>query len=94
MKARWELILLPPVLFSFLLMATSQVIFLRSSFYRDLGFGRTGDEFQFANYLKFAGDPFYVEVLLRTVQVSLLATVLTLLFGFPVAYMIARMRSR
>ena len=94
MKARWEFLLLPPFLFSFLLLATSQVIFLRSSLYRDLGFGRTGDEIQLANYLKFLSDPFYLEALWRTVHVSLLATVFTLLFGFPVAYMIARMRSR
>ncbi|MFT5113598.1 MAG: putative spermidine/putrescine transport system permease protein [Parasphingorhabdus sp.] len=94
MRARWELILIPPLIISFVLMAASQIIFLRSSFYADLGYGRSGTEFEFVNYIKFFGDSFYLKVLWDTVQVSFLAMVFTLAFAFPIAYLIARMRSR
>ena len=94
MKARWELILIPPLLVSVLLMVTSQVIFLRSSFYRDLGYGGSGTEFEFVNYLKFFNDTFYLKVLWNTVEVSFFAMVFTLMFAFPIAYLIARMRSK
>jgi spermidine/putrescine transport system permease protein len=42
------------------------------------------------NYLDLLGDRIYVGVLLRTVVFSLLATALTLLVAFPVAYYIAK----
>lgn len=94
MKARWDLVLIPSFIVSFVLMATSQVIFLRASLYRDLGLGRTSDEMVLTNYTRFFTDTFYLDSLLLTVQVSFLAMLCTLLFGFPVAYLIARMRSR
>lgn len=42
------------------------------------------------NYGAFLGDSVYVMALVRTVVMSLLATALTLLIGFPVAYYIAK----
>jgi putative spermidine/putrescine transport system permease protein len=94
MKARWDLILLPSFILSFVLMATSQFVFLKGSFYKDLGLGRSGDTLEFANYIRFFSDSFYLDVLWVTIQVSFLAMLFTLVFGFPVAYLIARMRSR
>jgi len=43
-----------------------------------------------ANYADFFGEPVYVMTLVRTVVMSLLATAITLLVGFPVAYYIAK----
>jgi spermidine/putrescine transport system permease protein len=43
-----------------------------------------------ANYADFFGEPVYVMTLVRTVVMSLLATLLTLVIGFPVAYYIAK----
>jgi spermidine/putrescine transport system permease protein len=43
-----------------------------------------------ANYADFFGEPVYVMTLVRTVVMSLLATLLTLVMGFPVAYYIAK----
>jgi putative spermidine/putrescine transport system permease protein len=94
MKARWDLVLVPSLIISFVLMITSQLIFLKSSLFKDLGLGRTGDEVVFTNYIRFFTDDFYIHVLWLTVQVSFLAMLFTLIFGFPVAYMIARLRSR
>mgnify|MGYP001405982527 CR=1 FL=1 len=94
MKARWDIILIPSLIISFVLMITSQLIFLKSSLFKDLGLGRTGDEVVLTNYIRFFTDDFYIHVLWLTVQVSFMAMLFTLIFGFPVAYMIARLRSR
>ena len=94
MKARWDLILLPSLVVMLLLLGASQYVFLKGSFFRDLGLGRTGDVLEATNYLRFFTDPFYLRVLWITTKVSLLATVFTLLLGYPLAYVIARMRSR
>ena len=47
-----------------------------------------------ANYVKFATDPFYVAVLLRTLRVALACTVICLVVGFPMGYWLARTQSR
>lgn len=94
MKARWTLLLLPSLLLCGLLVVASQYVFLRGSFYRDLGLGRVDTTLTLYNYIRFFSDSFYLQVLGLTVRVSAWATLFTLLLGFPVAYLIARMRSR
>jgi putative spermidine/putrescine transport system permease protein len=94
MTTRWGLLLIPPFIVSFMLVVASQYVFLESSFFKDLGMGRIGDEFNFDNYTKFLTDSFFLYALWTTVKTSALATLFTMLLGFPVAYMIARMRSR
>jgi putative spermidine/putrescine transport system permease protein len=47
-----------------------------------------------ASYVKFFTDPYYLNVLWRTLRVAALTTALCLLLGFPLAYVLARMRSR
>jgi putative spermidine/putrescine transport system permease protein len=46
------------------------------------------------NYVKFFTDPYYVTVLLRTFRVAAVCMVLCLVFGFPLAYVLARTRTR
>ena len=46
------------------------------------------------NYVKFFTDGYYIAVLLRTVRIALITTVICLLMGFPLAYVLARTRSR
>lgn len=94
MRGRWELLLIPPFAVTFVLMAASQFVFLKNSFYRDLGLGRTGDTLELTNYVRFFSDSFYLKTLWLTIEVSGLATIFTLLMAYPVAYVIARMRSR
>lgn len=43
-----------------------------------------------ANYFAFFSEPLYLVTFLRTAMMSVLATVLTLLIGFPVAFYIAK----
>ncbi len=44
----------------------------------------------FGNYAEFFGERAYVMTLVRTILMSILATLLTLVFAFPVAYYIAK----
>ena len=46
------------------------------------------------NYVKFFTDPYYLDVLARTVRVSFVSTLICLVMGFPLAYWLARMTSR
>ena len=86
--------LLPSLMVMFLLIAVSQYVFLEGSFFRDLGLGQTSDEFDLSNYIKIFTDSFYLGVLWVTVKVSLLAALSTLILGYPLAYVISRMRSQ
>ena len=94
MKTRWDLVLLPSFVIIAILIVASQFVFLKGSFYKDLGLGRTGDVMQMINYTRFFTDSFYLNTVWITVKTSALATLFTLILGFPVAYLIARMRSR
>jgi len=46
------------------------------------------------NYVKFFTDPFYTAVLWRTFRIAALVTVICAVAGFPLAYVLARTRSR
>ena len=94
MKARWGLLLVVPFGVSFVLLTGSQFVFLRGSFFRDLGLGRFSADLSIANYARFFQDAFYLQSLWLTIWVSAITVGLTLLFGLPLAYMLARMRSR
>jgi putative spermidine/putrescine transport system permease protein len=52
------------------------------------------DALTIENYVKFFTDPYYTTVLLRTVRVAVICTIACLLAGFPLAYVLARSRSR
>lgn len=93
MWVRWWILLIPPLIVGFALVAASQFVFLRASLFEDLGLGRTGDELLIDNYVSFLTDGFYLKILWVTVKTSALAALSTLILGFPVAYLIARMRS-
>jgi putative spermidine/putrescine transport system permease protein len=94
MKARWDLVMLPPLVVSFLLLFGTQYVFLRAGFFEDLGLGLVGTEFQLDNYLTVFLDPFYLRSLELNVYLSASVVVLTLLCAYPVAYVIARMNPR
>ena len=51
-------------------------------------------EFGFGNYREFLTEPVYRNTLLRTAVMSILATFLTLLIAFPVAFYIAKIARR
>lgn len=94
MNTRWEYLLIPSFVVSFVLLAASQLTFLRGSLSSDMGLGNLSKTLGWGNYQTLFTDEFYLRSLWLTVKVSAIATVCTLLMSFPVAYVIARMRSR
>ena len=94
MENRWIAYLIPPFLVTLVLVAGSQFVFIQNSFYQDLGLGRAGTELTMVNYLKFFSDSFYLKTFWITIKVSAIAAILTLFLGFPIAYVVARMRSK
>lgn len=46
------------------------------------------------NYVKFFTDPYYLNVLVRTIRVAAITTLLCLVMGFPLAYVLARTETR
>ena len=52
------------------------------------------DALTLESYVKFFTDIYYTGVLARTVRVALITTIICLLMGFPLAYVLARTRSR
>lgn len=94
MNTRWEYLLIPSFVVSFVLLAASQLTFLRGSLSADMGLGNLSKTLGWGNYQTLFTDEFYLRSLWLTVKVSAIATICTLLMSFPVAYVIARMRSR
>ena len=52
------------------------------------------EAFTAENYVKFFTDPFYTGIFLTTLRVALICTVICLLLGFPLAYVLARTQTR
>lgn len=48
----------------------------------------------FANYARFLGDAYYLGVLFRTLALGASVTLVCLVIGFPLAYLLARLESR
>jgi putative spermidine/putrescine transport system permease protein len=94
MRLPWAAFLVPPLLVSLLLFVVPQLAFLRSSLFRNVGYGQTGTALTLENYARFFTDAFYQEALLRTAGLSLIDAVVCLAVGFPIAYRLARSRSR
>lgn len=94
MTLRWGWFLVPPFIFSAVLMSASQLTFLEGSFHRDLSLGRSAPDMSLFNYSRLVTDTFYLGVLWITVKLSAIAALATLALGYPVAYVISRWRSR
>jgi putative spermidine/putrescine transport system permease protein len=85
---------LVPFLVSLFFLAGTQIVFLSQSLHLDLSYGQLAPAYTAQNFVAFFTDEFYLRSLLLTVLISATVVALTLIFGFPVAYAIARMRSR
>jgi putative spermidine/putrescine transport system permease protein len=94
MRVRWGWFLLFPLFASLALLVGSQFEFLKQSFYKDLGLGRVGTTFGFENYTRIFDSSFYMGSIRTTVELSFYAAVIGIVLAYPVAYTIARMRSR
>jgi putative spermidine/putrescine transport system permease protein len=52
------------------------------------------DALTIENYVRFFTDVYYTAVLTRTVRIALITTIICLAMGFPLAYVLARTRTR
>ena len=94
MRVRWGLVMLPAVLVSLTLLIASQAIFLRTSVFEDRGFGLVDTTPSFGNYVRALSDSFYLSSLVLTFEVALIVVGTSLLVGYPVAYVLTRMKPR
>ena len=69
-------------------------ILLRYSFNRFDPRKMMVETFSLENYVKFFADPYYTSVLWTTLRVAALCTVICLVMGLPLAYVLARTQSR
>jgi putative spermidine/putrescine transport system permease protein len=69
-------------------------ILLAYSFYESRAGGVMIPAFTLGQYLRFLGDPFYLYVLWRTVLLGIWVTAWCIVLGYPLAYILARTRSR
>lgn len=83
-------LLSPSVLLALLLLVAPLVLLARYSLNRFVPGEFMVQAFTLDNYLKFFSDPFYRDVLGRTVYVGFVSTAVCLLLGFLPAYYIAR----
>ncbi len=93
MRARWEVLLMPSFVFCMVLLVGTQFLFLRAGFFEDVGLGLIGKELKLLNYIELIEDPFYWESLFLSIYLSAIVVAATLIFAYPVAHVIARMRS-
>jgi putative spermidine/putrescine transport system permease protein len=82
------------LLISAVLFLAPQILFLRVSFFESLGMGLTGDTLTMLNYSTVLSDRFYLDVFLRTLWISVAATLVGLVVAYPTAYWLARLESR
>lgn len=53
-----------------------------------------GKSFSTALYRKLLTDPYYLDILFQTIKVSLIVTLLSVIFGYPIAYFLVRKANR
>jgi putative spermidine/putrescine transport system permease protein len=68
--------------------------FLRNSFNTFVPGSSMEIAWSLKSYIEFFTTPYYTSILWNTVYISILSTVLSLILGFPIAYVIARSRGK
>lgn len=63
---------------------------LRYSFYESSTTEIVGDDLTLSHYINFVTDTFFLTVLLRTLFIAGMATILTLIIGYPLGWVMAR----
>ena len=77
---------IPLALFVFIFFLLPQIAMVDFSFDESLAFGKIKDTFTFNNYVKFFTDPFYLKVLRNSFLLGFAVMVVTIPFGYIVAY--------
>lgn len=69
------------------------LVLLPTSFHPYIPGQGIGDGWTLENYVEILTDPFYLEIIARTLGLGLFVVVATLVVGYPLAYFLARTRS-
>ena len=91
---RWGTFSIPAVLLLLLGFGVPITYMVANSFFRHAGHGRTKPPANIDNYLNFVSDPFYLGILLDTFLLGFIVVTVCTALGYPVAYFLARTRSR
>jgi putative spermidine/putrescine transport system permease protein len=91
---RQALLLGPSLLLLGVFFFAPLAILLRYSFNRFIPGGGQEETFTVENYSRFIFDGFYSGIMLRTFAMGIGVVLLTLIMGYPLAYLLARSRSK
>jgi len=87
-------LLLPGLLVVGVMLAAPLCLMLALSFQEFVPGQITNGALTIGNYVRLLGDLFYLQVMLETVELGLVVTALALVLGYPLAFFLARTRSR
>lgn len=91
-KSPW--ILLSPALSAILLLLIVPIIFIIVySFWLRTSIGDVEVTFSMANWHEVLTDSFYSDILLSTVRIAVITTIICAIFGYPVAFFVARSKA-
>lgn len=68
--------------------------FLRTSFNRNVSGGMYESAWTLENFVQFFSDSYFLNILWNTIFISLASTIVTLILAFPIAYLLARTKSK
>jgi putative spermidine/putrescine transport system permease protein len=86
-RSKW--LMLAPALLVLSVFAAVVGMGLIVGFRPTLGMAAVGDSWTVENYFKFFTDPFYYNYLTRSIVIACYCTVVTAVFGYPVAFVMA-----
>lgn len=86
--------LAPPTVLAVLTVLIPIVYMLRVSFYTPSNISAFGEGFTLENYINILTDPFYLNIMGRTVIVGLGTGIFCTVIGYPVAFYMSRLSSR
>lgn len=84
----------PSLAFIAVVLAGPLLLMLLFSLWRFVPGKITDYSFTLGNYERFVGDGFYLKVIWETVELGVIVTILSLILGYPVAFFLARTKSR
>src|ERR1039458_1094183 len=89
-RVRWALLMLlvPGGIWLSLFVIVPLSFTIAMSFWKSTIFG-TSPDFQFGNYMEIFRAPLYRDLLLKTLRISLITTLLSLLISYPIAYFLS-----
>jgi len=87
-------LLLPALVLFILFFIIPTLILLSNSLFHFVPGGGIERTLTIENFLKFVKEPRYYGILFKTIWISLVVVVSSLIIGYPVAYFLARTRSR